>query len=153
MAQLHFLRRKIRHKSKKIIGRGGKRGTYSGAGIKGQKSRAGRKMRPELRDIIKKLPKKRGYRTPSLKSKLAVLNIKDIETALSQIDAAEAENRVTINPQVLDRLGLIRREKGRFPEVKILGTGEVTKKLVVSGCKVSRSAREKIVSQGGHVAE
>jgi len=67
--QIHQIKPKIKKKNRKIIGRGGKRGTYSGRGIKGQKSRAGRKIRPELRDIIKKLPKKRGYRFPVIKRK------------------------------------------------------------------------------------
>src|SRR4030043_532865 len=47
-------------KKKKRVGRGGKRGTYSGKGIKGQKSRAGRKMVPVIRELIKKYPKLRG---------------------------------------------------------------------------------------------
>ena len=51
--QLHTLKRKTKNKTKKRVGRGGKRGTYSGKGLKGQKSRAGKKIRPEIRDIIK----------------------------------------------------------------------------------------------------
>ena len=47
-------------KAKKRIGRGGKRGTFSGKGIKGQKSRAGRKIRPSTRDSVQSLPKLRG---------------------------------------------------------------------------------------------
>ena len=43
------------------VGRGGKRGKTSGRGTKGQNARSGRKKRPEMRDIIKKLPKRRGY--------------------------------------------------------------------------------------------
>ena len=52
--QLHTLKRKTKNKTKKIVGRGGKRGTYSGRGLKGQKARAGRKIRPEFRDLLKK---------------------------------------------------------------------------------------------------
>ncbi|PIS13477.1 MAG: hypothetical protein COT67_01505 [Candidatus Tagabacteria bacterium CG09_land_8_20_14_0_10_41_14] len=65
--QLHQLKPSTKNKDKKRIGRGGKRGTYSGRGLKGQKSRAGRKLRPQLRDIIKRLPKKRGYRFKPVK--------------------------------------------------------------------------------------
>ncbi len=55
-----MLQPNIKEKSKKRVGRGGKRGTYSGRGIKGQKSRAGRKMRPAIRDLIQRTPKLRG---------------------------------------------------------------------------------------------
>ncbi|HOK35099.1 MAG TPA: hypothetical protein PLL80_00755 [Candidatus Pacearchaeota archaeon] len=58
--QLHQIQPTHKPKDKKRIGRGGKRGTYSGKGIKGQTSRAGAKIRPEIRDFIKKIPKKRG---------------------------------------------------------------------------------------------
>ncbi|KKP29686.1 MAG: hypothetical protein UR15_C0010G0005 [Parcubacteria group bacterium GW2011_GWA2_31_28] len=58
--QLHQIQTKNSLKKSKRIGRGGKRGTYSGKGIKGQKSRAGAKIRPEIRDFIKKLHKLRG---------------------------------------------------------------------------------------------
>jgi large subunit ribosomal protein L15 len=45
-----------------VVGRGGKRGKTSGRGGKGQTARAGHKIRPEIRDLIKKLPKRRGSR-------------------------------------------------------------------------------------------
>ena len=59
--QSHQLKPTHKRKKPQRIGRGGKRGTYSGAGIKGQKSRAGAKIRPEIRDFIKKLHKLRGH--------------------------------------------------------------------------------------------
>jgi ribosomal protein L15 len=58
--QLHEVQPIHKNKSKKRIGRGGKRGTYSGRGMKGQKSRAGRKIRPSVRDLIQRTPKLRG---------------------------------------------------------------------------------------------
>lgn len=63
--QLHELQPIHQSKSKKRIGRGGKRGTYSGKGIKGQKSRAGRKIRPAIRDLIQRTPKLRGSKDKS----------------------------------------------------------------------------------------
>jgi len=60
MVQLHNIQPNTKRKTPKRVGRGGKRGTYSGRGLKGQKSRAGRKIRPQLRDIIKRIPKKKG---------------------------------------------------------------------------------------------
>jgi large subunit ribosomal protein L15 len=59
--QLHQIK-SSKKRPKKRIGRGGKKGTYCGKGMKGQKSRAGAKIRPELRDFIKKIPKTRGYK-------------------------------------------------------------------------------------------
>ena len=58
--QLHEIQPNQKNESRKRIGRGGKRGTYSGKGIKGQKSRAGKKIRPAIRDLIQRTPKLRG---------------------------------------------------------------------------------------------
>jgi ribosomal protein L15 len=59
--QIHNLKRTHKNKKDRMVGRGGKHAKTSGRGGKGQTARAGNKRRPELRDIIKKLPKKRGY--------------------------------------------------------------------------------------------
>ncbi len=61
--QLHELKPKHKLKRKKRVGRGGKKGTYSGKGIKGQSSRSGRKMVPIIRELIKRYPKLRGYKS------------------------------------------------------------------------------------------
>lgn len=58
--QLHEISPTHRNTAKRRVGRGGKKGTYSGRGIKGQKARAGHKIRPALRDFVLKLPKLRG---------------------------------------------------------------------------------------------
>lgn len=141
--QLHQIKPKTKTKSKKIVGRGGKRGTYSGKGMKGQKSRAGNSTRPELRDIIKKLPKKRGYRFQSFQVKPNVIN-------LSILDKHFKDNE-NVTPKILLEKGLIRREKGSIPVVKLLGSGELSKKLLVSECQISKSAAEKIKKAGGDV--
>ena len=141
--QLHQIKRKNKNKSKKRIGRGGKRGSYSGKGIKGQKSRAGKKLRPELRDIIKKIPKKRGYRFKSFARKPKAINLDLIEKNF------ESGQKVT--PKSLLEKGLIRKEKGFIPEVKLLGGGILTKKLLVSECQISKPALEKIKKAGGNV--
>ena len=59
---LHKLESDPNKKTRKRIGRGGKRGTYSGKGVKGQKSRAGRKIRPAIRDFMQQTPKLRGVK-------------------------------------------------------------------------------------------
>lgn len=58
--KLHEIRSLSRTYKKRRVGRGGKRGKTSGKGTKGQKSRAGRRIRPQIRDVMKKFPKKRG---------------------------------------------------------------------------------------------
>ena len=66
--QINNLKRVHKNKKDRIVGRGGKHAKTSGRGGKGQTARAGNKRRPELRDIIKKLPKNRGYSFKSIRS-------------------------------------------------------------------------------------
>ena len=142
--QLNDLKPKIKIKEKKRVGRGGRRGTYSGRGQKGQKARAGRRIRPQLRDIIKKLPKKRGYRfKPIVKEQSVVLNFDVLGKKFK--DGGE------INPKTLLKKGLVSRGLGRVPRIKILSRGEVTGKFNVSGCFVSASAKAKIEKAGGKI--
>lgn len=126
------------------IGRGGKRGTFSGRGTKGQKARSGRKMRPELRDIIKRLPKKRGYRFHGFQVKPVVVNVGEIEKNFK--DGEEVSAKVLVEKR------LISKAKGLLPKIKLLGGGEISKKISVSGCVVSKSAKEKIEKAGGKIA-
>ncbi len=143
--QLHQLRPRHKLKKKKRIGRGGKRGTYSGRGIKGQRSRAGRKFAPVIRELIKRYPKLRGYRFKGQEKNLVVINIGVLEKRF--------ENSEVITPKVLLNRKLIRRIKGKMPKVKILGKGELTKKLIIENCEVSKSAKEKIEKAGGKIKE
>lgn len=141
--QIHQVAPKTKSRKGKYIGRGGKRGTYSGRGIKGQKARAGRKMRPEIRDIIKKLPKKRGYRFQSFQEDAAIVNLCVLNEKLV--------NNGEVAPNILAEKGLVKTIGGKMPPVKILGKGEVNKKFAVSGCLISKSAKEKIEKAGGKV--
>jgi ribosomal protein L15 len=70
--QIHNLKRKHKNKKDRIVGRGGKHAKTSGRGGKGQTARAGNKRRPELRDIIKKLPKLRGYQFNSIQKEFVL---------------------------------------------------------------------------------
>ncbi len=140
--QLHTLKRKTPNKKKKLVGRGGTRGKTSGRGTKGQNARAGHKKRPQLRDIIKKLPKLRGYKFNSTVDKNTVVNV----GALNVFTAG-----AVVNPESLFANKLIRRTHGKMPPVKILGTGELNVKLSVEKCVVSDSARAKIEKAGGSV--
>jgi large subunit ribosomal protein L15 len=101
-------------------------------------------LRPELRDIIKKFPKLRGYRFKSIHAKPAVLNIGDLEAVFS----AGAD----VTPTALVLVKLVCRENGAIPTVKILGTGELSKAFNISGCLVSDSAKKAIEKAGGTVA-
>ncbi len=141
--QLHNIKSNIRLKNKKRIGRGGRRGTYSGKGQKGQKSRAGHRIRPMLRDVIKRIPKKRGYRFKSIKEKPAVVNLEIIEKKF--------KNGEKITPASLFGAGIIKKMNGELPSIKILGGGNITKNVFVVGCAVSASAKEKIEKAGGKI--
>lgn len=70
--QIHNLKRQHKNKKDRLVGRGGKHAKTSGRGGKGQTARAGNKRRPELRDIIKKLPKNRGYQFKSVRKAVLV---------------------------------------------------------------------------------
>ena len=79
--QIHNLKRQHKNKKDRIVGRGGKHAKTSGRGGKGQTARAGIKRRPELRDIIKKLPKNRGYQFKSIQKLFLVSKDKIISKA------------------------------------------------------------------------
>ncbi len=144
--QLHELKRKTENKDTKRVGRGGGRGKTSGRGTKGQNARAGHKKRPEIREILKKLPKRRGRGIAglvSIKNKPSVVNISSIEKAFTTGE--------TITAKLLLERGLVRGRKGTTPTVKILGDGQLTKKFTFSGLVVSASAQEKIEKVVGSV--
>ncbi|MBI2122172.1 MAG: uL15 family ribosomal protein [Candidatus Sungbacteria bacterium] len=137
--QLHQLSSKTKSHRERRIGRGGKRGTYSGRGIKGQGARAGAKFRPAEREILKKIPKLRGRGKHSFKSfrlKPVVVNLGHIEKRFKSGD--------TVTPESLLKSGLITKIKGRMPKVKILGQGELKKNLIFKDVQFSKSAAVKL---------
>ncbi len=141
--QLHQLKRKTKNKKAKLVGRGGGRGKTAGRGTKGQKARAGHRIRPEVRDVIKKLPKRRGYKNTSIVAPQTPVNVYTLEQFFAAGD--------TVSPAELVKRKVISVRKGATPHVKILGDGELSKKLTVVGCAVSASAKEKIEKAGGQV--
>ena len=147
--QIHQLKPKHKNKGKKRVGRGGKKGTYSGKGIKGQASRAGRKMVPIIRELIKKYPKLRGYKFRSKARtygfKVIVFNLEFLEKQFSDGDK--------ISPENLIEKGFLSKIKTKTPEVKILGKGKLTKKFTVENCKVSASAKKTIEKAGGIIKQ
>ena len=141
--QLHQLKPTHKKKKKKRIGRGGKRGTYSGRGIKGQKARAGASLKPAIRVFIKRYPKLRGYKFKGKKKKSTSINVETLEKNFKKGE--------TVNPKTLLEKKIISKIKGRSPEVKILGRGEIKKALTIEGCKLSKAAKEKIEKAGGSI--
>jgi len=141
--QFHQIKRKNPNKKSVQIGRGGKRGKTSGRGHKGQNARAGTSKRPEMRDIIKKLPKLRGYRFKSIQVRPVTINLELLEENFSDGDK--------VNPTVLVEKTLISKKNGKIPTVKILSRGEITKKIVVSDCSFSVATKEKLEKAGGEI--
>ena len=128
------------------VGRGGKRGKTSGRGTKGQNARAGHRKRPEMRDLIKKLPKLRGHgknrsRTVRNRAGYAPVNLSALEAAFTAGDA--------VTPETLYKKGLVKARGGKVSYVKILGTGTLTKALKISDCVASDIAKKAIESAGG----
>jgi len=141
--QIHQLKRTDNLTKGKRIGRGGKRGTTSGRGTKGQMARSGHKLYPELRDAIKKLPKLRGYRFKSFQTKSVPVNLRAIENNF--------EAGANITPEELVAKKLVNLKAGKIPAIKLLGSGNLSKKLTFSGLLVSASAKEKIEKAGGEI--
>lgn len=144
--QLNNLIPRTKNKKTAIIGRGGKRGKTSGRGGKGQTARAGNKKRPELRDFIKRIPKLRGRGVNINKSpneREVVINLGDLEAVFESGD--------TISPATLIERNTISTKNGKIPRIKILGSGEITKKFKIEGCLISEQAKVKVEKAGGSV--
>ena len=136
--QIQDLKPNTSRKGIKRIGRGGKRGTYSGKGQKGQKARAGHKIRPAMRDTLIRTPKLKGYHNKPKSEKSVVLNL----NVLNKITEARIDRAALENAKLL-------RKSVKY--VKIVGDGEVKSAKNIVGLPVSASARKKIESAGGSV--
>ena len=132
---------------KKIVGRGSSSGwgKTSGKGHKGQQARSGGKVyagfeggqMPLYRRVAKK-----GFSNYPFKKEFYVVNLAMLETKYSDGE--------TVNKESLMQKGLLR--KGSL-YVKVLGTGDRTKKLTVDVDKISASAKEKIEKEGGTIVQ
>jgi large subunit ribosomal protein L15 len=141
--QLHQVFSNTKQKNIKRVGRGGKRGTYSGRGLKGQKSRSGANLRPGWRDLLKPVPKKRGFKFKSILLKPAIVNV--------GVLSDNFKDGEIVSPSSLMTKNLIARVGGRIPKVKILGTGEIKKKIILKECLISTGAKNKIEKAGGKI--
>lgn len=143
--ELHNLKPGAPKKSRKRLGRGSGSGlgTSSGKGTKGQKARSGGGIRPGFEGgqmpLYRRLPK-RGFNNYRFATVFEIVNLDVLEERFA---AGE-----TVNAETLIAKGLI---KGNKDGVKVLGNGELTKKLVLEVNKISASAQEKVEKAGGSV--
>jgi large subunit ribosomal protein L15 len=150
---LHSLSPAQPRKDRKRVGRGpgSGKGRYAGRGIKGQKSRAGSHAMPAgfeggQMPIDMRLPKLRGNTSADampigpFRTYSQPVNLRDLE---ARFDAG-----AEVSPESLVAKGLLKHTR---VDVKILGSGELTKKLAVSAHGFSKSAREKIEAAGGSI--
>jgi large subunit ribosomal protein L15 len=131
-------------KRPKRIGRGegSGHGKTCCRGHNGQKSRSGASIRPGYEGgqmpLYRRIPKY-GFKNP-FRTEYETVNVSDIETMV--------EDGATVGPEELKKLNLV-RSNARL--VKILGDGNISKKVTVRAHKFSRSAEEKITAAGGAV--
>jgi len=130
-----------KQKSKRVgRGDGSGHGTYSGRGCKGQKSRSGGNVHPRFEGgqlpIIKRLPRQRGF-TNIFRTEYSTVNLARLN---------EFDNKAEITPEVLVTAGIIKSTK--LP-LKVLGHGEISKKLTIKANKFSQAAIKKIEAAGG----
>ncbi len=119
-------------------------GKTSCKGHKGQMARAGRGIRPGFEGgqmpMHRRLPKK-GFNNALFQDAVEVVNVGDLNESF--------QDGATVNEAALREVGLVSRT---CDVVKILGAGELSRKLVIQGAKVSAAAREKIEKAGGSIA-
>lgn len=139
---LSTLRRHTPRKSKKRLGRGNAagKGTYSGRGIKGQKSRSGGKHAgghagKKTPAFVRQMKKRRGFNSGN--AGFVAVNLKDLE----RFDAD-----TTISPKFLRQQNLL---PNRSAKVKVLGYGTLSKKLTVQAHAFSNAAADAITKAGG----
>jgi len=140
--QINTLKLKATKKKRKTIGRGGKKGTYSGKGNKGQKARSGCKIDPLFEGgrstLIDHMKKKRGFTT--IASPVAVVALADLEAKFKDGDV--------ISPNTLVKAGLIRRAQ-TIARIKILGGVEIKAKLTISKDILASISSKKAIEKAG----
>jgi len=144
--QINTLQLKNRRKRKKTIGRGGKKGTYSGKGNKGQKARSGAHVNPLFEGgrstLIDHMKKKRGFTSKKLKNNVIRVSILD----------KHFKDGDTINAEALISAKLLSRKRAGNA-TKILGQEEVKGRFTVEkGIFLSDGARASIEKAGGKIA-
>lgn len=139
---LHTLRpQKGSQKSKKRVGRGlGSTGTYSGRGVKGQSARSGvsgLKLQG-LRHMMLSMPKSRGFKSGYEKAQ--AVNVDDLSKTF--------KTGTKVTPKMLEAAGLV---GSAASPIKVLGDGTIAISITLSGCRVSKTAKQKIEAAGGTI--
>ena len=142
--QVHEVKPIHPNKKHRRVGRGGKRGTYSGRGMKGQRSRTGHRMQPRIRELFKRYPKLRGSRRKTNSKEIFAMSLALLEKYF--------ESGEKVNPASLAQKKIIGTIHRRASAIKILGNGTITKAVVVEGCLISKEAKKKIEAAGGSVS-
>ena len=130
----------------KRVGRGTSSGTgkTSGKGHKGQNARSGGGVRPGFEGgqlpLFRRLPK-RGFSNAPFKTEYATINVSDLD---------KFEDGAVVTAELLKEMGIV---KNQLAGIKVLGNGELTKKLTVKANKFSATAVEKIEKMGGKAEE
>lgn len=129
-------------KTSKRLGRGtaSGHGKTSGKGHKGQNARSGGGVRPGFEGgqlpLFRRLPK-RGFSNAMFKVEYATINVSDLD---------KFEDGAVVTPELLKEMGILKKQ---LAGVKVLGNGELTKKLTVKASKFSETAKQKIEAKGG----
>lgn len=151
--QIHQIKKPRHLKKAKRVGRGGKRGTFSGKGSKGQKARSGVHMGADFRGgnppLWKVFPKKRGStKKVDIKHRSFQKRYdKAVSVNLELIEKIFSENETVSRASLLEKKIIKSKDK----IVKILGSGDFKKKVNFEGLIFSGSAREKILKAGGEI--
>jgi large subunit ribosomal protein L15 len=138
--QIQDLKLTRKRKRARRVGRGGKRGVYSGRGIKGQRARTNKRLKLKRigSGLSRHLPKIGGFL--GKRSKISAVSLSRLEEKF--------QTGEKIDPRTLKSKGIIKN--ARQP-VKILGGGKITKKFIIEGCLISASAKQIIEKAGGSV--
>ena len=127
-------------KSRKRVGRGGKYSKTAGAGEKGQNARSGGGVRVGFEGgqlpLFRRLGK-RGFNNARFRTVYATVNVSDLN---------KFEEGTVVTPELLIETGLINKQ---LDGIKVLGNGELSKKLTVKANVFSKTAKEKIENIGG----
>ncbi|MFC2062119.1 50S ribosomal protein L15 [Elusimicrobiota bacterium] len=129
-------------KTRKGRGASSGKGQTSGRGKGGSGHRAGNAKRPDFEGgqmpLVRRVPK-RGFTNSRFKKEYEIVNVSVLQ------EKFKSGEKVT--PEKLKEKGIVRSRK----QIKILGNGDIKKKIEVSGCLISSGAREKIKKAGGEI--
>ena len=140
--KLHELNASPEAKSRKRVGRGpgSGLGKTAGRGENGQKSRSGASIPAWFEGgqspLYRRVPK-RGFNNAKFRTEYATINLSDLE---------KFEDGAVVTPELLKEMGIVKKQ---LAGIKVLGNGELTKKVTVKASKFSKTAVEKIEKIGG----